>query len=54
MYILREGDASCSRKKPIRGGIMGSPIAWETDMKTALARAASEKKPVLADFFNPE
>jgi hypothetical protein len=32
---------------------MASPIAWETEIKTALVRAASEKKPVLIDFFNP-
>ena len=33
---------------------MAGPIAWESDMKTALARAEKEKKPVLIDFFNPE
>jgi hypothetical protein len=33
---------------------MANPIAWEKDIKTALARAAKEKKPVLLDFFNPE
>jgi hypothetical protein len=33
---------------------MGGSITWETDMKTALERARSEKKPVFLDFFNPE
>jgi len=28
-------------------------IAWETDMKAALAKAQAAKKPVFADFFNP-
>ncbi len=28
-------------------------IAWETNMDDALARAGSENKPVLLDFFNP-
>jgi hypothetical protein len=32
---------------------MGKPIEWETDFKKALARAQTEKKPVLLDFFNP-
>ena len=32
---------------------MENRIMWETDMDTALARARSEKKPVLLDFFNP-
>jgi hypothetical protein len=32
---------------------MTGKIAWETDLKKALARAKNEKKPVLLDFFNP-
>ncbi len=32
---------------------MGTAITWETEIKTALARSQSEKKPVLMDFFNP-
>jgi hypothetical protein len=32
---------------------MENKIRWETDMDTAVARARSEKKPVLLDFFNP-
>jgi hypothetical protein len=28
-------------------------IGWETDFKTALARAQAEHKPLLIDFFNP-
>ena len=28
-------------------------IAWETDLKQALAKAQAEQKPVLVDFFNP-
>ncbi len=32
---------------------MGNGIAWETSMEAALARAKTEKKPVLLDFFNP-
>jgi hypothetical protein len=32
---------------------MGNAIAWETDMKAALARARAERKPILIDFFNP-
>jgi hypothetical protein len=28
-------------------------IKWEKMLETALARAKSEKKPVLLDFFNP-
>jgi len=33
--------------------IMDSKIEWETDMDTAVARARSENKLVLLDFFNP-
>ena len=33
---------------------MGNSITWEPDMKAALERARSEKKPVLLDFFNPQ
>lgn len=32
---------------------MENKIRWETDMDTAVARARSEKKAVLLDFFNP-
>ena len=32
---------------------MGDKIKWETDMDAALAKAGSENKPVLLDFFNP-
>jgi hypothetical protein len=32
---------------------MGNTIKWENEMHTALARAQSEKKQVLIDFFNP-
>ena len=28
-------------------------IAWETDMKSALAKAQAVQQPVFADFFNP-
>lgn len=28
-------------------------IAWESDLKEALKKAASEDKPVLLDFFSP-
>jgi hypothetical protein len=38
----------------IEGGItMGEKIKWENVMDSALARARSEKKHVLLDFFNP-
>jgi hypothetical protein len=32
---------------------MGNSIKWETELNAALARAKSEQKPVLMDFFNP-
>jgi hypothetical protein len=32
---------------------MAETIAWETSMDRALARAKSEHKPILLDFFNP-
>ena len=32
---------------------MGATIKWETEFEAAFARAKSEKKPVLIDFFNP-
>lgn len=32
---------------------MGNSIKWETELKTALARAQAEKKQVLIDFFHP-
>lgn len=32
---------------------MHHEIKWMNDLKTGLARAAAEKKPVLLDFFNP-
>lgn len=32
---------------------MENKIRWEADMDKALARARSEKKAVLLDFFNP-
>jgi len=28
-------------------------IAWETDIKVALAKAQTIQKPVMVDFFNP-
>ena len=28
-------------------------LAWETDMKAAMAKALAGQKPVLVDFFNP-
>jgi hypothetical protein len=28
-------------------------IKWEKEMDAALARAKTEKKPILLDFFNP-
>lgn len=31
--------------------MLGS-ILWETDMKKAITRAGSEKKPILLDFFD--
>jgi len=33
---------------------MTNKIVWETDMKSALAKAAAEEKPVFLDFFNPQ
>lgn len=32
---------------------MENKITWESQMDIALARAQSEQKPVLLDFFNP-
>lgn len=32
---------------------MAGAILWETDMKKAIARAESEKKAILLDFFSP-
>ncbi len=32
---------------------MGDAIQWESDLNKGLARAKTEKKPVLMDFFNP-
>jgi hypothetical protein len=32
---------------------MHHEIKWENDLKTGLARAGTEKKFVLLDFFNP-
>jgi hypothetical protein len=32
---------------------MATSIVWQTDMKTALALAKKENKPLLIDFFNP-
>ena len=32
---------------------MENKIKWEDDMDEALARASSESKPVLLDFYNP-
>jgi len=32
---------------------MANTIIWETDVKSALARARTEDKPILLDFFNP-
>ena len=32
---------------------MAKSIEWESDLQKALARAKTEKKPVLMDFFNP-
>ena len=32
---------------------MGDEVKWETAMDEALARARSENKHVLLDFFNP-
>ncbi len=28
-------------------------ITWETDLKAAQKRSASESKPILLDFFSP-
>jgi hypothetical protein len=33
---------------------MGNAIRWENEMDAALARAQSENKQVLLDFFNPD
>ena len=33
---------------------MKNIIRWENEMNTALARAQSENKQVLLDFFNPD
>jgi hypothetical protein len=32
---------------------MENEIKWEADMDVALARASSENRPVLLDFYNP-
>jgi len=32
---------------------MGTTISWETDVEKAIARAKTEKRVVLLDFFNP-
>jgi hypothetical protein len=32
---------------------MANKTVWATDMKSALAKAAAEQKPVFLDFFNP-
>jgi hypothetical protein len=32
---------------------MATEIQWEKDFDRALARAKTENKPVLMDFFNP-
>jgi len=32
---------------------MENKIQWESDMEKALARASSEDRPVLLDFYNP-
>jgi uncharacterized protein YyaL (SSP411 family) len=32
---------------------MENKIKWESDMDEALARASSENRPVLLDFYNP-
>ena len=32
---------------------MENKIQWEVDMDKALARASSEDRPVLLDFYNP-
>ncbi len=32
---------------------MENKLIWETEMEKALARARSEKKSVVLDFFNP-
>jgi hypothetical protein len=32
---------------------MENEIKWEADMDVVLARASSENRPVLLDFYNP-
>ena len=32
---------------------MANKIKWETEWKTALSRAQTQKRPILVDFFNP-
>ena len=32
---------------------MGNEMKWEADLVQAIARAGSENKPILLDFFNP-
>jgi hypothetical protein len=32
---------------------MVTAITWHTDMKSAMALAKKENKPLLVDFFNP-
>ncbi len=36
----------------IGGAMMEGQVQWETELDKALARAKSEQKPVLLDFFN--
>jgi hypothetical protein len=33
---------------------MTDKISWETDWDSALAKAKSDAKPILLDFFNPQ
>jgi hypothetical protein len=35
------------------GSPMAGEILWEKELDRALAKAKTEKKPILMDFFNP-
>ena len=48
-----EGEAKGAKTIRKGGVIMASKMAWEKDLNGALARARSEDRYVLLDFYNP-